>query len=313
MKKLTILFLTKDQSDQMEKSSYYLGEELRKQCDLLIWNHGGRMIDILSQLPQKPDFILMNDCFAPKLCPLVEGLNEIEIPKGVIFHDISNYIQQRKKFVVQEKIDVIFVHYKDAFKKRYPKLNKRMIWLPHHVNTDLFKNYHLEKTTDLLMMGAMSPRLYPLRAKMLQTLKNIPGFTYYPHPGYGREKDSYPGSLIGKAYAKEINRAKIFLTCHSIYEYPLLKYFEILGCHTLLLAPSSKELTELGFIDGKTFVSVNRNNFKEKAIYYLKHEEERIQITRRGYLMIRNKHSTKQRVTELIQQIQQIIQRKANI
>jgi hypothetical protein len=313
MEKLKLLFLTYDQSNQIDKSSYYLGEELRKQCDLVIWNHGGRITDILSHCPYKPDFILLNDCFAPKLCPPVEGLNEIEIPKGVIFHDISNYIQQRKRFVVSEHMDAIFVHYKDAFKKWYPKLNQLMFWLPHHINTDIIKDYHLKKTIDTLMMGSMSPRLYPLRVKMLASLKNRHGFVDYPHPGYGHEEDIQPGTLIGEAYAKEINRAKIFLTCNSIYEYPLMKYFEILGCNTLLLAPSSKELTELGFLDGQTFVRVNQHNFKEKVAYYLEHEEERNQIARCGYLMVRSKHSTKQRAAELIKHIQQIIQKKTNI
>lgn len=312
MEKLKVMFLTYHQSDQMEKSSFYLGEELKKQCDLMIWNHGGQITDILSHFPYEPDFILINDCFAPKLCPHVEGFREIEIPRGVIFHDISNYIQQRKRFIVREKIDVIFVHYKDAFRKWYPKLEKLMVGFPHHVNTEVFKDYQLEKTIDLLMMGAMSARLYPLRVKMLEALKDFPGFINHPHPGYASEKESQPRSFSGEAYAKELNRAKVFLTCNSRFEYPLMKYFETLGCNTLLLAPLTKEITDLGFIDGYTFVSVNETNFIERAIYYLEHEEERIQIARNGYLMVKNNHSTKQRAAELIQHIKHVIEKKAN-
>lgn len=309
MEKLKILFLTNDQSDHMEKSSFYLEEELRNQCDLMVWRQSGRLKTILSHLPDQPDFILMNDHFAPKLGPVVEGMNETKIPKGVIFHDISNYIHQRKQFIVREDVDLIFVHYRDAFRKWYPKFASRMVWLPHHVNTDVFKDYQLEKTINILMMGAMSPRLYPFRVTMRESLKNKDGFVYHPHPGYGHKKESQPGSLIGEAYAEEINRAKIFLTCHSIFEYPLLKYFEVLGCNTLLLAPASNELTELGFVDGETYVSVNRHNFIEKVNYYLKHEVERTQLAQRGYVMVRTHHSTKQRAAELIQHIQQVIKK----
>ncbi|RST76321.1 glycosyltransferase family 1 protein [Siminovitchia acidinfaciens] len=310
MEKLKVLFFTMDQSDQMEKSSHYLAEELKKQCDVMFWRTEGQMANILEQLPYKPDFILLNDCFAPKLGPLIKGLNDVHIPKAIIFHDISNYIHQRKRYIAQENIDMIFVHYRDAFRKWYPQLNRRMIWFPHHANLEIYKDYQLEKNINWLMMGALSSRLYPLRTLMLQRLKSTRGFQYHPHPGYYDEHSIQPGSLIGKDYAQEINRAKMFLTCNSVFEYPLMKYFEVLGCNTLLLAPSSKELTDLGFVDRDTFIAVNKNNFEEKAAYYLRNEDERIRIARNGYQMVREKHSTEKRATELIQHIKQIIKRK---
>lgn len=303
MDKLRLLFFTKDQSEQMEKSSHYLVEELKKQCNLTVWTDEGKIADVLKQLPHKPDFILLNDCFAPKLGPYVTGLRDIRIPKGMIFHDISNYIPERKRFIAQENIDLIFVHYRDTFRKWYPRLNQRMIWLPHHANTEIFKDYELEKSINWLMMGALSHRLYPIRTIMMQRMKDKQGFVYHPHPGHRHENDIQPGSLIGRDYAMEINRAKMFLTCDSIFKYPVMKYFEVLACKTLLLAPSSNELTDLGFIDGKTFVSVERHTFLEAADYYLHHEKERVEIAEKGYRMVREKHSTQKRVSELLAKI----------
>lgn len=307
MKKLKLLFFTKDQSEQMEKSSHYLVEELKKQCDVMVWPDEGGIAEVLNQLSYRPDFILLNDCFAPKLGPCVSGLRDIRIPKGIIFHDISNYIPQRKRFIAQENIDIIFVHYRDAFRKWYPRLNKRMIWLPHHANTEIYKDYQQEKTINWLMMGALSYRLYPLRTLMMQRLKEKQGFLYHPHPGYHHENNIQPGSLIGKDYAMEINRAKMFLTCDSIFKYPLMKYFEVLACNTLLVAPFSNELTDLGFIDGKTFVAVERTTFSEAADYYLHHKKERTDIAERGYRMVRERHSTRKRASELITAIETAI------
>ncbi|TCP23786.1 spore maturation protein CgeB [Scopulibacillus darangshiensis] len=309
MEKLKLLFITKDQSNKPEKSSYYLTEELKKHCQLMVWHQDGDISNILSQLSFQPDFILLNDWFAPKLCPNINGLKNNRIPKGMIFHDMSNHVHERKRFIVNENIDAVFPHYRDAFKKWYPKFIHRMIWLPHHANIDVYKDYQIKKDIDLLMMGAIAPQLYPLRSLMLKSFYNKPGFIYHPHPGYTNEKDRKPGSFVGKDYAKEINRTKLFLTCNSIFGYSLLKYFEVLACNTLLLAPLNKELSDLGFVDGETMVQITRHDFHEKAIYYIKNEEERLRIANKGYYMVRRNHSTENRAKMLVKNIERIINR----
>lgn len=309
MKKVKVLFLSTDQSKQMEKSSYYLAEELKKQCEAMIHTEGGDIRTILSRLPDQPDYILLNDAFAPRLCPTIGELEKIDIPKGVIFHDLSNDRLERQKYVVTNKIGHIFSHYRDPFIRWYPRLAARMIWFPHHANTEIYKDYQQNKEIDLLMMGAVHPRLYPLRALMKAYYDDRDGFVYHPHPGHRHEDEIEQGSLIAEDYAREINRAKIFLTCDSVFNYPVMKYFEVLACNTLLLAPSSKELQDLGFVDGETFVAINKYNFHEKATYFLQNTEERIRIARNGYRMIQKNHSTQKRAGELIQHIERIISR----
>ncbi|WP_299092527.1 glycosyltransferase [uncultured Metabacillus sp.] len=307
MKRLKILFLTRDRSQQMEKSSYYIAEEMKKQCDLMLWTEDGHILKILTQLPDKPDFIFLNDFLDPRLCPQIVGLEKVNIPKGMIFHDISYKIQERKEYVKKNKIDFIFPHYRDAFLRWYPELAHRLVWLPHHVNIEVYKDFQLPKTINWLIMGAIVRHIYPLREIMLNTMKNQPGFVYHPHPGYTEVQNVNSGSLIGDDYAKEINRSKMFLTCNSVYGYTLMKYFEVLGCNTLLMAPATKETTDLGLIDGVHFIAVNRDNFMEKAKYYLIHEEERKAISQNGYEFVRAHHSTKARVQHLLENISTLL------
>jgi spore maturation protein CgeB len=82
-----------------------------------------------------------------------------------------------------------------------------------------------------------------------------------------------------------------------------LKYFEIPACGTLLLAPGSQELTDLGFVDGVTFVTVNETNVKAKAEYYLQNDLERERIIQNGMHLIEQRHTTAVRAQEMLQAI----------
>ena len=302
--RLKVLFITRDFSKNIEKSSYYLSRELSKHTDLTLWHTRGHIQGILSQLSQEPDFILLND-FKPDYCPEIKGLRSSAVPYGIIMHDLHYKVSQRKRFIVKENIQHIFSICRDSFLSWYPEFEDRMVWFPFHVPEDIFRDYGENKIYNLLMMGAMDPRYYPLRVKMEEEMKGVKGFVHLKHPGYGVIDDGKV--LTGEVYAREINRAKLFLTCDSSLKFPLLKYFEVLACKTLLLAPSNQEIQDLGFKDGENFVSINEYNFKEKAFYYLGNEQEAQEIAINGYNMVHKNHSTEKRVKQLITSVKEII------
>lgn len=310
MSRLKILFLTRDFRHQVERSSYYLSRELAKQAELKMWHENGHISDILRKLRWRPDFILLND-FKPDYCPFVHGFRDLNIPVGAIMHDLQYKRSSRKHFIEKENIRHLFTIYRDPFLKWFPEFADRMIWFPHHVPTDLFKDDRLPRPIHWLMMGSVIEQLYPLRVQILHTMKNQQGFVYHPHPGYRTVKEHERNAWVGQRYVKEINRAKMFLTSDSVYQFPVLKYYEVAACRTLLLASASKELNDLGFKPGKTFVAVNAANFQEAAKYYLHHDKERRDIAERGYQMVRERHSTKKRAAELISNIQQIMNEKS--
>lgn len=305
--RLKLLVTSGDFSRYLSPNFDYLLRELSKTTDLIVWNKSADIGDILKQIGSQPDFVFINE-FEETNSPSISGLSSLTIPHAVNMHDLHYNIDTRKVSLNREKIKYIFSYYRDKFYEWYPEFSQGLYWLPHHVNTEIFRDYGLEKDLDCLMIGAVHEGVYPLRYKILNHMQTLPGFVYHGHPGYRDiREDEKEEVFAGEKYAREINRAKIFLTDNSIYSYPLAKYFEVLACKTLLLAPSSNELTDLGFIPGVHFVDINEDNFTEKAEYYLTHEEERNRIARQGFEMVHSRHSTAQRAVEFVNMIKEIL------
>ncbi len=208
----------------------------------------------------------------------------------------------------RDNVQHIFSTCRDAFPKYYPGFSDKVKWFPHHVNTEIFKDYGQKKEIDILLMGATNSYYYPLRHKILLAYGNKKNFVYHPHPGYKNLNEEQSKSVFVKErYAREINRAKLFFTCTSIYGYTVKKYFEVLACNTLLLAPCSEEILDLGLLPGVHFVEIDEKNFMDKADYYLKNDKEREEISRNGYNLVHSMHSTSKRIQQLIEMIQEIV------
>lgn len=307
MSALRLLFITREMSRYVERNTHYLAEELARQADLTQWNTPGDISEILAQLPQTPEFILLNDMKESR-CPEISGLSGLQIPFGIIMHDLHHQVERRKAYIEANRVQHIFSIYRDSFHAWYPEYTGRMHWLPHWVDTGVFKDYALPKEVDLMMMGRRD-WYYPLRARIYQAFKDRPGFVCHDHPGYRNIGDEEQNVFVGAAYAREINRAKIFLTGNSNLKYPLIKYYEVPACNTLLLAPTCNELEDLGFVPGEHFVAIDFTDFQERAEYYLAHPDERRSIAQSGYQMVRRYHSATVRASQLVGYIQEILGR----
>ncbi|MFD2922440.1 glycosyltransferase [Halobacillus naozhouensis] len=305
---INVLFIAEDTSQMIHKNFYYLEQELAKSVNLTVWRKPGHIDYILKQLPNQPDFILLLNDIDRQMAPTIKGLSTVRIPTGLFVNDVHRLTNLRRNFIAKHKIDYLFTIVRDKCAETYPEFKNKMEWFPHFVNTELCKDYGLEKEIDLLMMGAVNDDYYPLRRKIVESYEGNEEFVYHNHPGYRRfDAGEESRHFIDELYAREINRAKIFFTSPSILNYPVIKYFEVLACRTLLLAPTFKELEDLGFIPGVHFVPINENNFKEKAAYYLKNETERESIADQGYEFIRQRHSLTVRTQQLVTRLEEIL------
>ena len=307
---INLLILSSDTSSLMVRNPYFLEQECAKSTNLALYRDSGRITQILKKIEFTPDFILLVNDLGNQMSPLIKGLSSVKIPVGLMVNDVHRFTETRRHFIRKNKIKHIFSIVRDTFYESYPEYKEKMIWLPHFINQDIYKDYGLKKDHDLLMMGAVND-VYPTRKKILHFYQNQPHFTYHQHPGYEpTDLTNKNGIYIDKDYAMELNRAKIFFTCPSIYHYPVKKYFEALACKTLLLAPTFKELEDLGFIPGTHFVDIDEQNFMEKAKYYLDHVEERNKISEQGYKFVHQLHSLPIRAQQLVNKIEVIIKKE---
>ncbi|WP_018752270.1 glycosyltransferase [Paenibacillus sanguinis] len=308
MNRLKLLFITRDFSKYLERNFYYMQMELQKQALLTVDHRGGSLQEIVRRMPVKPDFILLNDMFHAAYCPPVEGLAHLNVPWGMIMHDLHSKVEQRREFLRRFPSSHIFTIYQHAFRRRYPEFKGHLRWLPHFVDPAVFRDYRQRKQIDILLMGATNRKVYPLRHTIKAALTGRPGFVSYDHPGY-TDFASEAQARVATGFAAEVNRAKIFMTCDSIYHYPLRKYFEVPACHTLLLAPENPDLTELGFRSGVHYVAITSRDYLAKVNFYLHPNNEalRNKLTHQGYEFVREKHTTAVRTRELLQMIRSII------
>ncbi|WP_219838741.1 glycosyltransferase [Paenibacillus sp. R14(2021)] len=314
MNKLNILYFTINWSTFTYKPDHYFKLELAKLPDVRVHfklgvrdgkkKNGGHLPDILNKLEFVPDFIFFDDFESIRgVYGLPTGMNTVNIPKGILFHDVNRINNDFSSYVKEHKIELVFAHYRDAFLNYFPQYRNRFRWLPNHVYKPVFRRYKVEKTIDYLMMGKIN-QLYPLRKKIYREMQNVKGFVSHGHPGYKWVSEKEKKRLfIDEKYAKEINRAKMFLTCGSKYDFAVGKYFEIPACGTLLLASGFHELEDLGFIHKKTFIEINKSNFMDMAQYYLRHEDARNAIAEKGYELVHSRHTTDIRVREFVDEL----------
>lgn len=306
---MKLLFITKNMENYVEKSSFYLAEVLKQKVDLTVWHDHGDIKEILSVLPEQPDFILLND-FKPDYCPFIRNLRTSSIPYGAMVHDLKYKTKQRKKWLAQEKVEHIFSVYKRPFQALFPEFVDKMHWLPHHVPADVFYDRGKNRPVNWLLAGAVIQHIYPMRTAFQNILRNEKGFINLKHPGYRNIDPSELSYMTGTQYAGELNRAKMLVTCDSIEHFALLKYFEASACGTLILGTENDELNELGFKDGITIVKVDPSTIREKAYYYLNNHTSREEIIQRAKQLIEEKHTTEIRTDELLKQISLILEKK---
>lgn len=321
-KKLKILILIRPFTNRFpkHKQKFETIRAIEKIAEVQYWYKDGNIHDILKNTKFQPDFIFHYDIgYGYPLAPRITGLHEVDIPKGCYVIDAHYSPPERKRYFEQNKIDLIFSATKSTFLKTYGTYKDKFRWLPFSIDPNIFNDWKLEKNIDFLLVGQLYDRekktgyqtltkkgRYPFRETVLEKMRGTKGFVFHPHPGHTASANA----LVNEKYAKELNRSKMFFTCGSDLQYPVLKYFEAPACKALLLAEPVPDILDLGFKDGENFVACTQTNFYEKAMYYLKNEEERKRITENGYNFIHTYHTNDVRAKQFVDIVEKFIQKK---
>lgn len=303
---VNILYVSRDESQWVFRGPHYFQKELARVARVHFARRSGSIKKILRKTPFRPDLIVLH--MQPMSQALViSGLDAVKIPKAIYIEDVHYRPKELVNFVVANGIQAVFCPYREHFHRYLGEIAERFHWLPHSVDPSIFRDYQLPKEIDLLLMGQVVPMYYPVRQAMLERFRHRQGFVYHGHPGYVDVADEDPRFYVGVRYAQEINRAKIFVTCGSKWNLPLAKYFEAPACMSCLLAPGGTDLSELGFQDGETFVECTQDNFEEKARELLDDPGALVRITRQGYEMVMDRHTTSTRVRQFLATIERYL------
>lgn len=301
-----ILYISRDESKWVFRGPHYFQQELARVAQVHFARRSGSIEEILNETPFHPDVIILH--MQPlNEAPMITGLEAVTIPKAMYVEDVHYRSKDLVEFAKGNDIQAVFCPYREHFHRYLGELADRFRWLPHCVNPDVFYDYGLPKEIDLLLMGQIVTMYYPVRKAMLERFRGRPGFVHHGHPGYVDISDDDPRFFVGRRYAREINRAKLFLTCGSKWSLPLAKYFEGAACMSCLLAPGGADFADLGFEDRKTFVECNQDDFEEKAIELLGDSAARARIAGQAYEMVMDRHTTSTRVREFLAMIKEYL------
>lgn len=110
------------------------------------------------------------------------------------------------------------------------------------------------------------------------------------------------GVSTHKEMPRVFYRSKINLniTIRSIQTGLSQRVWDVLGCGGFLLTNYQMEIPEYLQIGKELDCFENAAELKEKVAYYLEHDEERMEIAHRGYETVKNKHTCRHRVAEIL-------------
>lgn len=159
-------------------------------------------------------------------------------------------IEQLCNLLNQYNFNIIFTFNDNAEARLIRKLTPQCKYfhLPHHIDTNIFKNYNEinndKKDIDILLFGSIHPKHYPFRKRLFDLILN--NKDKFPNI-YFIEYDSsiFNPSHCESGLAKLLNRSKICIATKSRYDYLVGKYFEIPASNCLIAGDIPKDGKDL--------------------------------------------------------------------
>lgn len=155
------------------------------------------------------------------------------------------------------------------------------------------------KKTDVCFVGTYDRR----RARTLKAIKDIPNsYVYGPYWNLFLRSMARP-AVWGEEMTHTLNSSKIILNIHVESDLglaPNMRTFEVPACRGFLLTDRARNI-EKYYVPGKEIVCYDdAKELTELAKYYLHNDEEREEISLRGYERSMADHSYEKRMKQLL-------------
>lgn len=189
---------------------------------------------------------------------------------------------------------------------------KNLFYLPHFVNTEIYKNKDIPIESDVMFAGRLDT---DYRLDMITSLAEALGvsFKWYAIERHYQDALSRAKNkqLIEKIYsgfidneidmADAINKSKIVINMNSQGVSSLnYRTMQTVACKRMLI---SDKRQELDLFDNKIPTYENKEVLKEKILFYLNNEQEYNRITEYCEMICREKYSSRQGVKYILDKI----------
>lgn len=198
-----------------------------------------------------------------------------------------------RRFHKEHKIDLVISKYLRPGLGQEVQLPVE--YLPHSVDSKIFKDYNLKKEYDISFFGTFKPpRIYRDRDAICRMINNSQ-YKYILEKKYGGRK--FIDSLT---VAQVINKSKVGFAVPSGRDFLLSRYFEIPACRSMLLCSDTPGLANC-FEKDKHYILFNGlSDFKDKLDYYLRNDDERQKITDAAHEHVMRNHTHEIRAKQFV-------------
>lgn len=201
---------------------------------------------------------------------------DLDIPAVMILNKEYKKLERKFAFVREKGIRHVFTSH-HLFAEWERILGVPFSWLPFAADPEVFRDHGEEKIHDFGFTGALHATWIDIRVAIKELMAG---------PEFARVKQFWgpnDGMEVGEAYARQINRARVWLATPSAADLVGPRFYEVLAVGTLLFCTRSSVYGEL-FEDGRHCVMFepDLSDFSEKLVYYLDHEDARAAIAAEG-------------------------------
>lgn len=233
---------------------------------------------------------------------------KVKVPVYVILNKEYQNLEDKLDWLKRLKPRRVFTVHHDF--KKYQELTKipfhRIMW---SANEKIFKKYDEEYKYDFFFSGVIrEEQTQNLRQQVYDSLSELQDYRLLIKVAFFKN-NKLEGELYqysNEEYAKLINDSKIVLSTTGPGDLIGTRYFEIMASNKALILCNKMpdNIYDKYLIDGFNCVMfTDMKNFKEKFIYYLENEDERMKIVEQAYHYFQNNlkwdHSIKRLISLL--------------
>lgn len=230
---------------------------------------------------------------------------KVKVPVYVILNKEYQNLEDKLDWLKRLKPRRVFTVHHDF--KKYQELTKipfhRIMW---SANENIFKKYNEEYQYDFFFSGVIrEEQTQNLRQQVYDSLSELQDYKLLIKVAFFKN-NKLEGELYqysNEEYAKLINNSKIVLSTTGPGDLVGTRYFEIMASKKALILCNKMpdNIYDKYLRDGFNCVMfTDMKNFKEKFIYYLENEEERMKIVEQAYHYFQNNLKWDHNVKRLI-------------